>query len=313
MINSWNSGPIRGASHISSNLPCQDSVYSLNFDGFAIGAVSDGHGGKRYFRSQIGSNLAASLSIQIISGAMKEKEFIVGLRFNPENALSELESRIYSEWKSSVLAYDSANPLTDDEIKYVQDNELMNDDPVKRYGCTLLISVLGDGFSFCIQIGDGDIVCLYPNGTYSLPVPIDPRCIDNITTSMCGSEAIRDFRHVFLDYPVAAFVLSSDGVSTSFSKENKFLEYARNATVYCQKSLTNLLYSDLQRRSGMVNCDDVSCAILWNSDLMGKAESDVNIQYKGYFNLLAKQREKELRSFIHSVAFVPKKKKKRVR
>lgn len=311
MINSWNSGPIRGSSHISSDLPCQDNVYSTTIGGFAIAAVSDGHGGKRYFRSQIGSDFAASLSIQIISRLLTVKDFITRLQFDPENTLTELEIKLHSEWKSSVLAYDYANPLTDNEIKYLQKNELMEDDPIKRYGCTLLISVLGEEFSFCIQIGDGDIVCLYRDGTYSLPVPIDSRCVDNITTSMCGIRAIEDFRHVFINSPVAAFMLSSDGVSTSFSNENKFLEYARNATVYCHKDLTHLLISDLHRRSGMVNCDDVSCAILWNSELMGQAESDVNLQYKGYFNLLSKQREKELKSFIRSVAYMNKPNKKR--
>ena len=305
----WNSGPIRGASHVSSGTPCQDSVCTACAPDYCIAAVSDGHGGKRYFRSNIGSRFAVNIAVDLIKSKFESSgDFVKSLSFSPDSILGELEKEILQTWFQTVEDYDRDHPLSEDEYRYAEANDLLADEPIKRYGCTLLVSVLVESYSFSLQIGDGDILALYPDGSVNMPVPTDPRCHDNVTTSMCGSTASEDFRHIFLSENLpAGIMLSSDGVSTSFSSESKFLKYGRNAIVYCVKNLQQNLREDLVRRSTIVNCDDVSCAILWNPDMTVKAVNDVDSEYSGYFSHLAKQHEKELRKFRKSVAYVPRK------
>ncbi|WP_338137388.1 protein phosphatase 2C domain-containing protein [Phocaeicola vulgatus] len=43
-----------GESHRLCNKPCQDYAYADSSEGLSMAIVSDGHGGERYFRSDIG-------------------------------------------------------------------------------------------------------------------------------------------------------------------------------------------------------------------------------------------------------------------
>ena len=45
-----------GESHRLCNKPCQDYAYADSSEGLSMAIVSDGHGGERYFRSDIGSS-----------------------------------------------------------------------------------------------------------------------------------------------------------------------------------------------------------------------------------------------------------------
>ena len=49
----------QGESHKADDKPCQDASFSAVYDdGLAMAIVCDGHGGERYFRSDVGSRLA---------------------------------------------------------------------------------------------------------------------------------------------------------------------------------------------------------------------------------------------------------------
>ncbi len=55
---------VQGASHIASGKPFQDYSLSYNENGLQIVIVCDGHGGSTYFRSDVGSRLAAEVTIE---------------------------------------------------------------------------------------------------------------------------------------------------------------------------------------------------------------------------------------------------------
>lgn len=59
-----------GSSHLSSGKPCQDNGEHYDDEGLHIAVVCDGHGGESYVRSEIGSKLAAQITIE------KVKEFV---------------------------------------------------------------------------------------------------------------------------------------------------------------------------------------------------------------------------------------------
>jgi hypothetical protein len=76
-----------------------------------------------------------------------------------------------------------------------------------------------------LQLGDGEILTILPNGTISRPIPKDERLIANETTSLCLPIAWEEFRvryqPVDSNSPVLIMV-SSDGYSNSFSDVNDF-------------------------------------------------------------------------------------------
>lgn len=52
---------VHGKKYREHGFPCQDSCAILKFEGVQAIAVTDGHGGKDYFRSDIGSRLAVEI------------------------------------------------------------------------------------------------------------------------------------------------------------------------------------------------------------------------------------------------------------
>ena len=49
-----------GASHITKNMVCQDSSAHYAAEDFSVAVVADGHGSKKHFRSNIGSDIAVN-------------------------------------------------------------------------------------------------------------------------------------------------------------------------------------------------------------------------------------------------------------
>lgn len=64
----------RGDSHIAKNMPCQDAVdtYEDLNKGVIIGALSDGHGSKEYFRSDVGSKILVRIAIDTLKAFESE-------------------------------------------------------------------------------------------------------------------------------------------------------------------------------------------------------------------------------------------------
>jgi len=63
----------QGESHKSSEKPCQDRAYN-NEDTkhLSMAIVCDGHGGERYFRSQVGAEMAVNITAEAIEQFVKE-------------------------------------------------------------------------------------------------------------------------------------------------------------------------------------------------------------------------------------------------
>ncbi|MBR4504145.1 MAG: protein phosphatase 2C domain-containing protein [Candidatus Methanomethylophilaceae archaeon] len=55
-----------GKSHYACGLPCQDSSGCISDEWFSAAAVSDGHGGSRYFRSNVGSRIAVDCALEAV-------------------------------------------------------------------------------------------------------------------------------------------------------------------------------------------------------------------------------------------------------
>ncbi len=125
----------QGESHIATGKVCQDYSYSKVYEnGNAIAIVCDGHGGKRYFRSDIGAKIAAEVTEHKVKTFIEEvglsllknepftqhgtiSEQITNQDFdktsNIERAFRQLFGSIIYEWNAEVLAHATQNPISE--------------------------------------------------------------------------------------------------------------------------------------------------------------------------------------------------------
>jgi Protein phosphatase 2C len=201
----------RGAAHHATGLPNQDAVAARHVQpDVLVAAVADGHGHRRHFRSARGSRLAVALACEVAQElAARLDEFETAGQIESE-ALGKLVPAITGRWREAVREDVAADPFTAQEEAWRGGG----DDALIAYGSTLLLAITGRRWLVLVQIGDGDIVCIQPDGQPLLPVPRDPSLDGQQTTSLCGPRAEDDFRTAAVDTSTTALLgvlLATDG------------------------------------------------------------------------------------------------------
>lgn len=243
----------QGESHKATNKVCQDYSYSKVYEnGLAVAIVCDGHGGKRYFRSDIGSRLACEVTEKnviiflntIDNSLFKDKPYIShtaiatqihNSQFEKENnvdkAFRQLFSSIIFDWNTRILEHAKNTPLSEDELNSLEvdwKNEFEQGTSLEKvYGCTLMAYVQTSDFWFAFHIGDGKCISFDNDAKWHEPIPWDDRCFLNKTTSLCDSTAIDEFRYCYEGnglFPSAIF-LGSDGMDDSFGEESNLVNF----------------------------------------------------------------------------------------
>jgi Protein phosphatase 2C len=215
----------RGASHLATQAPNQDSVATEWVGGSGtVAAVADGHGHSRHLRSARGSHFAVRVGCEIAHELAErlDASSILFPQHGPpptqEAAADEITEQVreflipqvVSRWRTMVLADVAADPFTEAE----QDQRLYGDDETIAYGSTLLLGVALHDWLILAQIGDGDVVGVRADGRAIMPVPADPQLDGRVTTSLCGPDALSDFRVGLVDtsrISLLAVMLATDG------------------------------------------------------------------------------------------------------
>lgn len=294
---------IHGRKYRERGLPCQDASSVLEFDGVQTIAVADGHGGKDYFRSDIGSKLAVATALEqvkIFCGEVTASERL------SENGIKNFELSLWEAWREAVkkdwherLAEVTEEPRwqsVSDKYKarYTSDENYI---PV-AYGTTLICAVSIGTQVLIEQIGDGSCIFLQRDGEFKNPIPPDAGNFANVTTSLCDSDAYKKFRHVVLDCaedsplaPVAIF-LSTDGLDDCWAiYENEKHLYKFYGEVFLDSVISNGLAATQEELCREVlpyltehgSNDDISLAYLMTEDLnllkrtLGKERSTTNV------------------------------------
>ena len=237
-----------GASHIAENKVCQDYSLSINTDGLCVAVVCDGHGGKRYFRSDKGAEIAAKITGEKIKEFVEnfDKSLISGKPFTQSLAKSDpkktssddlfsifnrLFTSIVSTWYAQIEKHAKENPLTDKERSICEPEwiaEFENGVKIeKSYGSTLMAVVFTKEYWFAFHIGDGKMISLQKNPIFSEPVPWDDKCFLNKTTSLCDNNPLDEFRYCYCgdgSFPDAVF-LGSDGMDDSFGATENLADF----------------------------------------------------------------------------------------
>jgi serine/threonine protein phosphatase PrpC len=224
---------ITGHSHFLKNRPNQDNG-GLNNNTFPyplIGAVSDGHGGREYFRSERGSAFAIQTAIKVLSDF-----YVQNLAFHSDN--NEIICKtIIEEWKKIVLEDIQKNPYDAKERDIIEKGrlkrELNNPESVKYceirpYGSTLLATIISEGCVTFFQLGDGDIIIHSHEGYFIRPITPDENLTGNETYSLCTYESWKNFRVTQIQYHPDFLMLSTDGYANSYFDDNGFITVARD-------------------------------------------------------------------------------------
>lgn len=288
----------QGESHIATGKVCQDYSYSKVYEnGNAIAIVCDGHGGKRYFRSDIGAKIAAEVTEHKVRTFIEEvglsllksepltqhgtiSEQITNQDFdktsNIERAFRQLFGSIIYEWNAEVLAHATQNPISESEKEGLEERWIKEFEESinleKVYGCTLIVYAYTPDFWLAFQIGDGKYFACDMAGNWNEPIPWDERCFLNKTTSLCDSGAIDEFRYCYEgngQSPIAV-ILGSDGIDDSFGSEENQANFYVQILKSMAKSGVDATLSEIEttlpQLSKIGSQDDMSIAMIFDSD-----------------------------------------------
>ncbi len=262
-----------GASHIKQGKPCQDHSMSGEGKQYRFIAVADGHGGEDYFRSDRGSKMATEAFYTCLRNHVFLRKFsrTVG-EMGRKELLSQFIKSLILRWNEAIENDLKDDPISDEELLKVSDRaakRYQNGEKLSSiYGTTLAaFACVGDN-CFGIMIGDGECVCLGGDGELFEPIPPDPDCFLNITTSLSGDDAYEKIRAFTssagnADFPKGV-ILCTDGVSNSFAGEN-FSEFCKMAFDNLRASgedAASELFAYLPTLSEKGSGDDVSLAVM---------------------------------------------------
>lgn len=302
----------QGESHIKVDKPCQDASYSKTTEEMSIAIVCDGHGGERYFRSDVGAQCAIEAtkdSVETFIKAVDENLFkdkpltrkqaiaseaktnILTKDTPTDIALRQLFASIIFNWRGKIESHSQNNPLTEEERAKVDGrycDAFENGDGIeKTYGCTLMCYVHTPFYWFAFHIGDGKCITFDMDGQWSEPIPWDDRCFLNKTTSLCDSGALDGFRYCYCgdgSYPMAVF-LGSDGIDDSFGETenmvNFYVQMLKMLAGEGESQALEILKESLPQLSKMGSKDDMSVACVYDEqELPTRAKNLIDWQRK---------------------------------
>lgn len=289
----------QGESHIIAGKVCQDVSYSEVTESVSIAIVCDGHGGERYFRSNLGAKYAVEATRECVSSFIREidESLFIGKGFTQklsitseartniltkdtetDKVLRQLFSSIIYRWREKIVRYSMENPLTEEEkikvpLQY-QDEFIRNVGIEKSYGCTLMCYVATKSYWFAFHIGDGKCIAFDIDGNWYEPVPWDDKCFLNKTTSLCDAIALDEFRYCYCGtgrLPIAVF-LGSDGIDDSFGTTenlvNFYIQVLKLLVNKNEEAAYNNLIETLPQLSKIGSKDDMSISCIYDEELI---------------------------------------------
>ncbi|MFM2157589.1 MAG: hypothetical protein RLZZ124_63 [Cyanobacteriota bacterium] len=279
----------QGSSHRRRGTPCQDASIGVTVraaDGIpaTLMAVADGHGGQRYWLSDVGSRLACRVAIDLARRDLTRRR--LGPALDPGGLEQwkqwlavDLPERIVQGWRSAVAA--------DWEERQRSGQGREESFSHATYGSTLGLVVMTPRWWAHTGLGDWDLVLLEGGGRAELvsqeEASVGP---GEATESLCLPDAGRCFagRTAIHALPARAttplgLVLSTDGLRKSCATDDDHLALAR----FLAAELTGAgsgggvvspqLDASLDHISSEGSGDDVSVALACWGDALGLIEA----------------------------------------
>jgi len=259
-----------GAAHRRQAKPCQDASLSRELvsprgERLLLLAVADGHGGSRYWLSEVGSRLACELAAAAVEAALVQHGLADPERWQPL-LRQELPAAIQQQWLAAIARDWQQRP----EAAGQPFSAL-------TYGSTLGLALLAPGWWGYTGLGDWDLVHLQGGAATLVSQEQEQGGAAEATASLCLTEAARLWSERAHLVPLEAgaspfsLLLSSDGVRKSCATDADFLSLCRHlARLDNPTELAEGLGEITAAGSG----DDVSVAIgHWQPVAAGGASS----------------------------------------
>lgn len=311
-----------GFSHISSKKPCQDYSATFENDIASVIVISDGHGSNNFIRSDRGSKFACDVAVDAVIGFLQslnldnlENEFL------RDDIVTQLCKYILLRWNSLVDEDATSNPFTEEDVEKVADKykqRYLNGEAVEHaYGCTLILVIVTRDFCLAIRNGDGQCVAIDREGRFTTPIPWNDNCEFNVTTSLCDSEAIDNFRYYYsTDLPAAIFI-GSDGVDDSYTSVEELYNLYRNICLHALNNGTETVAEQVEQllpeitRRG--STDDVSIAGLINPAVLEDTRTAMEIALELHqMQMVEARKEQKKRIIIRDIKVAEKRKAKAI-
>ena len=298
----------RGESHKASQKPCQDCSYSsLLEDGTVMVIVCDGHGGNRYFRSDVGARIATEVVSEYLTSFVRnvDKSLFRKKPFTAKEALSsmgvdtsytpidalfrQLFFMIVNQWRCRIADHAAETPVSVWEQSNVPAGylaDLQNENKLNSvYGCTLIAYVQTPEYWFAFHLGDGKCISFQDTPIWREPIPWDDQCFLNETTSLCDSDPINEFRYCYQGdgkFPIAVFI-GSDGMDDSYANipdlASFYIGVLKMLVVQGREATIRSIEEDLPQLSTIGSRDDMSMAFVYNIDEL-KTKLPILIQFQ---------------------------------
>jgi len=247
-----------GAAHRRRGLPCQDSSLSCWLtapDGqhLQLLAVADGHGGRRYRLSHVGSALAVQLARQAVEQALQDTP-LEDIKSWRDALQQRLPTTVHRSWLAATqahweeLAEAGQEPFT-----------------AASYGTTLGLLLLAPQWWGVTGLGDWDLVGIDHEGTAQLlNEESSDAAVGEATASLCLNTMVDHCRQragvqEYGTAPLEALLLSTDGIRKSCATDLDFL-------TLCAQVITIRTLPKLQQTLAQISADgsgdDVSLALV---------------------------------------------------
>lgn len=229
-----------GYNHTRINKVCEDASDFYDDEKMHICVVADGHGSDNYPRTDRGSSFAVEATITAIREFVKTVEdSVIDISEDSDSYLEQLAKNILANWYAAVDADLEKYPFSEEELSKVSDKYkkryMSGQRQEKAYGTTLIAVCQTRNYWFGMQIGDGKCVCISQDGSMYEPIPWDEDCQANITTSICDSEAIEEFRYCFMKECPVATLMGTDGIDDSYADaEEMYVLYRSILAIFAE-------------------------------------------------------------------------------
>lgn len=258
---------IIGKSHEFSKKPNQDSLSvfpdALDCETPLIAVISDGHGADKYYRSEIGSDLAVKTSVAYLKLLIErfERDHIAfqGIR---DYCIEKLPQKLIQFWRRAVRNSIQKHPYKKDENNIYL-----------PYGCTLLGILFYSNILITFQLGDGDILFVDVEGSVIKEFGKDENLIANETYSFCMKDAEKFFKINVkrIDHnPPKLILISTDGYSNSFKDDESFYKAGKDFLEMIQKDGISIVRDNLENwlkeTSDQGSGDDTTMIVLYRKD-----------------------------------------------
>ncbi len=214
-----------GAAHRRAGRPCQDAVLcrelrDLEGQPVMVMAVADGHGGRRYRRSEVGSRLACETALAAVQAALAARPLAGGEEGWSRWLEQDLPDAIERGWLEAVAAHWQSNPGEGGFEALL-------------YGSTLGLVVMTPRWWGHTGLGDWDLVRVEADGQARLlEEENEPTALGEATCSLCQPRAAALFARRAGLHPIDggaadfALVLCTDGIRKSCATDGDFLTLA---------------------------------------------------------------------------------------